>query len=64
MSGESSVSSSAGNHNVVPYDYSGKKAGSRKVSKFNRDPKEFSEGEKNTRRGGGLNYVSFFFVFS
>jgi len=38
MSGESSVSSSGGNHNVVPYDYSDKKADSGKVRKFNGDP--------------------------
>jgi len=42
MSGESSVSSSGGNHNVVPYDYSHKKADSGKVPKFNGDPEEFS----------------------
>jgi len=42
MYGESSVSGSSGNHNVVPYDYSDKKAHSRKVPKFNGDPKEFS----------------------
>jgi len=38
MSSESSVSSSSGNHNVVPYDYSDKKADSGKVPKFNGDP--------------------------
>ena len=42
MSGESSVSSSGGNHNVVPYDYSDKKADSGKVRKFNGDPEQFS----------------------
>jgi len=42
MSGESSISGSGGHHNVVPYDYSDKKADSRKVPKFNGDPKEFS----------------------
>jgi len=40
--GESSVSGSSGNHNVVPYDYSDKKADLGKVPKFNGDPKEFS----------------------
>ena len=29
--GESSISGSGGNHNVIPYDYSDKKADSRKV---------------------------------
>jgi len=43
--GESSVSSSGGNHNVVPYDYSDKKADSGKVPKFNGDPEEFSCGK-------------------
>jgi len=33
MSGESSVSGSGGIHNVVPYDYSDKKADSEKSSK-------------------------------
>ncbi len=42
MFSESSVSSSGGNHNDVPYDYSDKKADSRKVPKFNGDPEEFS----------------------
>jgi len=42
FAGESSVSGSGGNHNVVPYYYSDKKADSGKVSKFNRDPEEFS----------------------
>jgi len=42
MSGESSISSSGGNHNVVSYDYSDKKADSGKVPKFNGDPEEFS----------------------
>ena len=42
MSGESSVSGSGGNHNVVPYDYSDKKADSGKVTKFNGNPEEFS----------------------
>ena len=45
MSAESSVSGSGGsggNHNVVPYDYSDKKADSGKVLKFNGDPEEFS----------------------
>jgi len=42
MSGESSVSGSGGNHNVVPYDYSDKKADSAKVPKFNGDLEEFS----------------------
>jgi len=42
MSVESSVSSCSGNHNVVPYDYSDKKADSGKVSMFNGDPEEFS----------------------
>ena len=43
MSLESSVSSSGSgsNHNVVPYDYNGKKADSGKVPKFNGDPKSF-----------------------
>jgi len=41
MSGESSVSGSGGNHNVVPYDYSYKKADLGKVAKFNGDPEEF-----------------------
>ena len=40
--GESSVSGSSGNHNVVPYDYNYKKADSGKVPKFNGDPEEFS----------------------
>ena len=38
MSGESSVSGSCGNHNVVPYDYSDKKADSGKVPKFQSSP--------------------------
>jgi len=42
MSGESSVSSSGGNHNVVPYDYSYKKADSGNVPKFNGDLEDFS----------------------
>jgi len=42
MSGESSVSSFGGNHNVVPYDYSDNKADSGKILKFNGDPEEFS----------------------
>jgi len=42
MSGESSVGSSSGNHNVVTYDYSDKKSDSGKVPKFNGDPEEFS----------------------
>ena len=42
MSGQSSVSGSGGNHNVVPYDYSDKKADSGKVPKFSGDPEEFS----------------------
>jgi len=42
MSGESFVSSSCGNHNIVSYDYSDKKADSGKVPKFNGDPEEFS----------------------
>jgi len=42
MSAESSVSGSSGNHNVVPYDYTDKKADSGKVPKFNGDPEEFS----------------------
>jgi len=32
---------SGGNHNVLPYDYSDKKADSGKVPKFNGDPEEF-----------------------
>jgi len=40
--GESSVSGSSVNHNVVSYDYGVKKADSRKVPKFNGDPEEFS----------------------
>jgi len=43
MSTESSVSGSGGsgsNHNVVPYDYSDKKASLGKVPKFNGDPEE------------------------
>jgi len=42
MSGESSVSGSSDNHNIVPYDYSDKKADSGKVPKFNGDPEKFS----------------------
>jgi len=42
MCAESSISSSGGNHNVVPYDYSDKKADSGKVPKFNGNPEEFS----------------------
>jgi len=42
MSSESSVSGFGSNHNVVPYDYSDKKADSGKVPKFNGDPEEFS----------------------
>jgi len=42
MFGESSISGSGGNYNVVPYDYSDKKADSGIVPKFNRDPEEFS----------------------
>jgi len=42
MSGESSVSGSGGNHNVVPYDFNDKKADLGKVPNFNGDPKEFS----------------------
>ena len=42
MSGESFVFGSGGNHHVVPYDYSDKKADSGKVSMFNGDPEEFS----------------------
>ena len=40
--GESFVSGSGDNHDVVPYDYNDKKADSRKVPKFNGDPEEFS----------------------
>jgi len=47
MFGESSVSGSGGNHNVVPYDYSDKKADSGKVLKFNGDPEEFSSWKTN-----------------
>jgi len=42
MFGESSVSGYGGNHNVVPYDYSDKKADLGKVPKFNGDLEEFS----------------------
>jgi len=42
MYGESSISGSGGNHNVVPYDYSDKKTDSGKVPKFNGDLEEFS----------------------
>jgi len=42
MYGESSVSGSGRNHNVVPYDYNDKKADSGNVRKFNGDPEEFS----------------------
>ena len=43
FAGESSVSGSGGNHNVVSYHYRDKKADSRKVPKFNNgDPEEFS----------------------
>jgi len=44
---ESFVFGSGGNHNVVPYDYGDKKADSRKVPKFNGDPKS-SPGGKPT----------------
>jgi len=47
MYGESSVSSSCGNHIVVPYDYSDKKAGSGKVPMFNGHPEEFSSWKTN-----------------
>ena len=40
--GESSVSGSGDNHNVVSQDYSDKKADSGEVPKFNGDPEEFS----------------------
>jgi len=36
--GDSSVSGSGGNHNVVPYDYGDKKANSGKFPKFNGSP--------------------------
>jgi len=40
--GESFVSGSSGNHNVLPYDYGDKKADSGKVLKFNGDLEELS----------------------
>jgi len=42
MSGEDSTYGFGQNNNVVPYDYSNKKADSSKVPKFNGDPEEFS----------------------
>jgi len=40
--GESSISGSSVNHNVVSYDYGDKKDHSGKVPKFNGDLEEFS----------------------
>ena len=42
MSGEDSTYGFGQNNNVVPYDYSNKKADSSKVPKFKGDPEEFS----------------------